>query len=139
MPAGANPWDAPTLEWTTSSPPPPYNFAVIPYVTSRHPLWQSRMEEKEEVPFRPSEGLELIHGKEALVTTAIEAEPDVIVKMPEDSIAPFVVTLALSIGFSAALARIWWLLAFAVIATGVGLLIWLWPEAKLAQRRGGAI
>jgi cytochrome c oxidase subunit 1 len=38
-PAGANPWDASTLEWTMSSPPPHYNFAVIPQVESRDPLW----------------------------------------------------------------------------------------------------
>ena len=42
-PAGDNPWDAPTLEWATSSPPPPYNFAVIPTVASRHPLWEDRL------------------------------------------------------------------------------------------------
>ena len=44
-PAGDNPWDAPTLEWATSSPPPPYNFAVIPIVASRHPLWEDRLNE----------------------------------------------------------------------------------------------
>jgi cytochrome c oxidase subunit 1 len=38
-PAGDNPWDAWTLEWSTPSPPPDYNFAVIPTVTSRRPLW----------------------------------------------------------------------------------------------------
>ncbi|HVA25206.1 MAG TPA: cytochrome c oxidase subunit I, partial [Chloroflexota bacterium] len=38
-PAGDNPWDAWTLEWATPSPPPPYNFAVIPTATSRRPLW----------------------------------------------------------------------------------------------------
>src|SRR5665213_1109851 len=43
VPAGDNPWDAPTLEWATSSPPPPYNFAVIPTVASRHPLWEDRL------------------------------------------------------------------------------------------------
>ena len=35
--AGANPWDAATLEWSVPSPPPPYNFAVIPQVASRLP------------------------------------------------------------------------------------------------------
>jgi heme/copper-type cytochrome/quinol oxidase subunit 1 len=43
--AGPNPWDAPTLEWSVSSPPPPYNFAIIPVIASRHPLWEDRLNE----------------------------------------------------------------------------------------------
>jgi cytochrome c oxidase subunit 1 len=38
-PAGNDPWDAWTLEWSTSSPPPDYDFAVTPVVRSRRPLW----------------------------------------------------------------------------------------------------
>ena len=37
--AGNDPWDAWTLEWLTSSPPPAYNFASIPTIASRRPLW----------------------------------------------------------------------------------------------------
>jgi len=38
-PAGNDPWDAWTLEWAATSPPREYNFAEIPTVRSRRPLW----------------------------------------------------------------------------------------------------
>ncbi len=37
--AGHDPWDAPTLEWSISSPPPEYNFAEIPQVRGRDQYW----------------------------------------------------------------------------------------------------
>jgi len=37
--AGNDPWGGPTLEWSIPSPPPVYNYAHIPLVTSRYPMW----------------------------------------------------------------------------------------------------
>ena len=41
--AGDDPWDGRTLEWSISSPPPEYNFAVIPTVSGRDPFWETKM------------------------------------------------------------------------------------------------
>jgi cytochrome c oxidase subunit 1 len=43
--AGADPWDARTLEWTIPSPPPHYNFAEIPQVRARDDLWHRKYSE----------------------------------------------------------------------------------------------
>ena len=45
-PAWHYPWDAWTLEWSTTSPPPEYNFASIPTVHSRRPLWDLKHPEE---------------------------------------------------------------------------------------------
>jgi cytochrome c oxidase subunit I len=50
-PAPDNPWDAATLEWSIPSPPPEYNFAEIPLVESRYPLWDlTHPERTSEIP-----------------------------------------------------------------------------------------
>jgi cytochrome c oxidase subunit 1 len=58
--AGRNPWNAPTLEWSMPSPPPDYNFAEIPTVTSRYPLWDSKgvvVKQKEDEPIKSAREL----------------------------------------------------------------------------------
>jgi cytochrome c oxidase subunit 1/cytochrome c oxidase subunit I+III len=138
--AGANPWDAPTLEWATASPPPPYNFVVIPTVQSRHPLWEDRLSETpSEQKSHPHAGLVLEQGREAIGTTSLDAQPDIILKMPGDSYAPLVFAIALTFVFIGLLAEAWWLVALAVIATGAAMIGWLWPERALGETAEPAI
>ncbi|MBA3340738.1 MAG: cytochrome c oxidase subunit I [Gemmatimonadaceae bacterium] len=54
--AGANPWDAGTLEWSIPSPPPEYNFATLPNVTSRYPLWEGNEKDMESARVNLQEG-----------------------------------------------------------------------------------
>ncbi|MDX2111826.1 MAG: cytochrome c oxidase subunit I [Verrucomicrobiota bacterium] len=46
--AGANPWDARTLEWATESPPAPYNFETIPVIKVRDQVWANKYGTKSE-------------------------------------------------------------------------------------------
>jgi heme/copper-type cytochrome/quinol oxidase subunit 1 len=130
--AGSNPWDAASLDWATLSPPPPYNFVVIPTVASRHPLWEDRLQE---TPYRSSiaRGMALDDGKEALATTSLDAQPDLILKMPEDSILPLLLGLTTTAVFAALLAHAWWVAGAATIASLVVTAGWLWPRARLGQ------
>jgi cytochrome c oxidase subunit I len=49
--AGPDPWDAWTLEWSTTSPPPEYNFADVPLVRSRRPLWDAKHPDDPDWPY----------------------------------------------------------------------------------------
>ncbi|PMS15308.1 cytochrome c oxidase subunit I [Trinickia dabaoshanensis] len=136
--AGNNPWDAGSLEWSIPSPPPPYNFAVLPIVGSRHPLWETRMEDEadkpEEARSHLDDGYLLGQGKEALGTTAVSGKPYVILKMPGDSYAPFVLGLAAALFFGALLLQ-WWVFGGIVLAVCVAAIIgWMWPRRELVQR-----
>jgi cytochrome c oxidase subunit 1/cytochrome c oxidase subunit I+III len=131
-PAGPNPWDAATLEWSTSSPPPPYNVAVIPTVGSRSPLWEDRLADVR-TPSRIDRGMLLDHGRETIGTTALDAEPDVILRMPGDSPAPLLLTLALTGLFAAALLHRWIAVGVCAALTLLAMVVWLWPETELGQ------
>jgi cytochrome c oxidase subunit 1/cytochrome c oxidase subunit I+III len=133
-PAGDNPWDAPSLEWATSSPPPPYNFAVIPSVASRHPLWEDRLGD----PDRSEKsiihaGLALEQGKETLATTPLDAEPDLIVKMPDDTPVPLFLALSMTVVTIGLALVAWWVVIVGIICVAVSIFAWLWPEVKLGE------
>lgn len=132
--AGSNPWDAPTLEWSVSSPPPPYNFAVIPIIASRHPLWEERLAETSDRS-TIDRGLVLDEGKETVGISVLDAEPDVILKMPGDSLLPLLAALGMTVIFSGMLFINYWVMAAGGVWTGLVLLVWLAPRDHARTER----
>ena len=137
-PAPANPWDAPTLEWSVPSPPPPYNFAVIPTVVSRHPLWDGRLD-GDQVVSSKDRGLLLDQGKETVGTTALDAAPDMILEMPEDTFAPLVLTVGLAVAFVGLLLKNWTTTILGGLIVLVALLAWMWPRRQLREREASRV
>jgi cytochrome c oxidase subunit 1/cytochrome c oxidase subunit I+III len=93
--AGDDPWGGDTLEWATSSPPPPYNYAVIPKVTSAYAMWDR--EDRAEDARRLDRGeLVLEQGHETPASTVLDAEWDEVLRMPPSSWAPLLLAGALA-------------------------------------------
>ncbi len=126
-PAGINPWDAPTLEWSVPSPPPPYNFDVIPIVASRHPLWEAHIGE---AAARTSldEGLLLDHGRETIATSPLDGAPELILQMPGDSLAPVSLAGGMSLIAVGAAVRLWVLVGLGALVCAAALAAWFWPR-----------
>ena len=89
--AGPNPFGGATLEWATSSPPPSYNFAVIPKVSSPYATWDE--DDRETDPQRLERGDFVLEGGHLTPgTTPVDGHMDEILAMPEES--PWPITLA---------------------------------------------
>ena len=95
LPSGPDPWLGPTLEWATSSPPPEYNFAVIPTVTSAYPNWDP--EDREEDVRKLADGVMVLEeGHEQPVVTTADGNFSEVIEMPHSS--PWPPTLGLCLG-----------------------------------------
>jgi cytochrome c oxidase subunit I+III len=130
-PAGNNPWGAGTLEWATASPPPPCNFHVIPVVHGRDPVWQPMP-----APTGAARVTTHVQGlaadaREVLVTTVVDAHPDMRQMFPGPSIWPFASAVATTILFVGSIftpwAIVWGMVPIAIAGT-----FWFWPRRRQA-------
>jgi cytochrome c oxidase subunit I len=121
--AGANPWGADTLEWSVDSPPPAYGSEHIPTVVSRNPLWDAHDEEAD-----PRDERVLDQGRLTLSTHWRDATSRSVARMPEDTLMPLLLALALTAIVCALLLKsLGWTAVFAVLALLVAA-GWVWPD-----------
>jgi cytochrome c oxidase subunit I len=128
--AGPDPWHGGTLEWTVSSPPPEYNFAVIPTVTSAYPNWDA---EDRVVDARnlASGVMVLDRGHEQPLATVVDGELAAIASMPHESPWPFVLTVFLSVVFVMLLVGHYVAAGVFGALVAVSLVGWHWQEPEV--------
>jgi cytochrome c oxidase subunit 1 len=120
--ASDNPWDAETLDWGTTSPPPSYNFMHIPVVQGRSALWSRTPDSPVVIGLRTD-----MH--EVLLTTVMDARPDARHRHPNPTIMPLMAGLATGVTFITLIFTPWGL------PIGAALLIpaftlWAWPDRR---------
>ncbi|MFO7304082.1 MAG: cytochrome c oxidase subunit I [Gammaproteobacteria bacterium] len=135
----SNPWDAGTLEWL---PLDNYGVRSIPHVTSRDPLWD-RPQLREEVErgehFLPGT---LTGDRETLVTSAIDARPQYVLRLPGPSWLPLLAGLGTAAFFLFLTVKSLVASALGGVIALVSIFMWLWqsepaPSARLYDVGGG--
>jgi len=132
--AGDNPWNAWTLEWATTSPPPPENFVSLPPIRSERPLWDLQHPERPEYVIPEDVSLEgHPPGPEAATAHAPLAGPSPLSPLPIlAATAMLVIAIALLVHSI--------LIGIVGLIYVVGLLVaWAlvrWPEPEMAMLPG---
>jgi cytochrome c oxidase subunit I+III len=127
--AGNDPFGGDTLEWSTTSPPPPYNYPVIPTVSSPYPMWDEHDRELDNRRLDHGEGL-LELGHETPATTAEDAILDEILSMPSHSIWPPLTALTLAGVFAMLVTAHYWIALGFLALCGLTLIGWHYKEAE---------
>jgi cytochrome o ubiquinol oxidase subunit 1 len=110
--APGDPWNGRTLEWSTTSPPPPWNFAVLPHVDQADAFWSAKLR-KEAHPNQPA--------------PAREYKP---IEVPKNSPIGFInAFFAVVTGF-ALIWHIWWMAGFGVAGAFVALLAFAFRDEE---------
>ncbi|MDQ3887404.1 MAG: cytochrome c oxidase subunit I [Actinomycetota bacterium] len=126
-PAPDDPWGGDSLEWATASPPKHYNFPVIPSVHSLHPMWDE-YSRSSLARYRDDEGRVLADGHQLLRTSELDADRELAVEMPSETVVPLVVAAAMLVGVLGLLFGGYLVAAAGGLVVAGGLMWWLWPR-----------
>jgi cytochrome c oxidase subunit 1/cytochrome c oxidase subunit I+III len=123
--AGRNPWNSDGLEWATDSPPKPYGSLHIPLVASRHPLWDDFDEAAD-----PDNDRLLDAGRLTPSTSWLDAEPFAISTIPEETLTPLIMSVALFAFFVTFVFQMLWAALGLLVLTFLLGCVWMWPTTE---------
>ncbi len=124
--AGNDPWGSDTLEWLTTSPPPPYNFQFIPTVGARAALWNMREDQPIVTGLRSDR-------REFLITNMMDADPDHRQVSPGPTIWPFFLSLGVGVTFIVGIFTPWGL-PIGAVPVAISLVGWFWPRGDQGHK-----
>src|SRR3954467_10396374 len=104
-----DPWNGRSLEWATSSPPPVFNFAVLPEVQGEDAYWQQKSRAREQARLRDEPDYEPI-------------------EMPRNSPTGFVCAFFATLMGFALIWHIWWMVALGIAGAWATFLVFAWRD-----------
>jgi cytochrome c oxidase subunit 1/cytochrome c oxidase subunit I+III len=139
VPAGPNPWGAGTLEWATTSPVASYNFAQIPVVRDRYPLWTDDGDVVDiPVGIEPQPGGVVLapreHHHETLETVGLDARYCGVLVLVGPSYWPLGVAVSTFLAFFGFLIHNAVTLSAGLVAVAGSMVGWHWDEIRREDR-----
>jgi cytochrome o ubiquinol oxidase subunit I len=107
-----DPWNGRTLEWSTASPPPAWNYAVLPHVAERDTFWVRK---------------KLAHERQGLPAPARQYEP---IEMPKNSATGFVTAFFAVVTGFALIWHIWWMVAVGAFGAFVTFIVFAFRDEE---------
>jgi len=106
-----DPWNGRSLEWSTASPPPPFNYAVLPDVRGEEPYWQIK--------------------RRAIETQQLSAEPDYQpIEMPRNSPTGFITAFFCTVTGFALIWHIWWMVGLGLVGAYAVFVWFAWRDRE---------
>ena len=128
--APRNPWNADTLEWATTTPVAPYNFASQPQVDSATPLWDEPDLGSRLAAGGAYHGSEPPVRRETISVDVLTGSPQCMVILPYPSWLPFCSAMATGVFFLGVLFKVYWVAAAALLPILALFLWWGWRNGS---------